>query len=91
MKAQISTEEMVGSLTGYDEIAIANVFGHEFTDLAQNRHSTFLRALVFVHLRREGQDDKAAKKAVMEMPLSEVSDYFADEDVESGEGEKPSD
>lgn len=89
MSAQISTEEMIESLTGFEEIAIAKAFGGEVFDLAQTKQTMFVRSLVFVHFKREGDDDKRAKEKAMGLTLGEAQGYFSDEDIESGEGEPP--
>lgn len=84
MSATTATvEETIGSLTGFDEIAIARAFNAEWSDLAEHRPSTFTRALVFILLRRDGQEDTEAKNAVLEMTLQEVKDYFMEEEEET--------
>lgn len=89
MNATISTEEMIESLTGFEEIAIAKMFGAEVFDLANSKQTMFVRALVFVTFKRQDLDDKAAKDKVMGMTLGEVQGYFDDADPEAGEGEPP--
>jgi hypothetical protein len=80
----ITVTEMVESLTGFDEIAIAKHFDglDPYTD-AQTKPILISRALVFVHLRR-GNEQRArlsdidAHTAAMTMPMGEVTTYFAD-------------
>lgn len=95
----MTADEMIESLTGFDEIAIAKHFGAEWTELTNTKPSTFNRSLVFVHLTREGRSAAAAKDEVMNMNLRAVKDYFAPDvdevvpdspDSESGkEGSQP--
>jgi hypothetical protein len=48
MTTELTAEEVFDSLTGFDEIAIAQHFGRTVSDLAQSDASMFGRALVFV-------------------------------------------
>lgn len=85
-----TAEEVFGSLTGFDEIAIANQFTAEVGTLADEKPTMFLRSLVFALRRRQGLSDREAYAEVMEMPLGDVNDYFAEEgDFEAGEGSRP--
>lgn len=89
MNAQIITaDEMIESLTGFEEIAIAKAFGGEVFDLAQTKQTTFLRALVFVQAKREGMKDSDAKQYALGLTLKDVNARFSDPevDVEAGEG-----
>ena len=79
--------DVVNTLTGYDEIAIAQAFGKDFTVLLDHP-TTMGRALVFVLERRGGLGDGAAKKAALDMPLGVLNDYFADE-VEDANPDEP--
>lgn len=93
--AHLTAEEAIESLTGFDELAIAKHFGMEWSDLAEKKPSTFTRALVFVHLTREGRSAQDAKNEVMGMTLGTVQGYFSTEDepmpedpiTESGKGD----
>jgi len=76
-----TTEEIAGSLTGFDEIAIEKAFGAPPNELGQLRT---VRSLIFTHRRREGDNDIQAYNAAMELPITEVGDYFAQESAESG-------
>lgn len=87
---QISTEEFIESLTGYEEIAIAKAFGAELFVLAETKQTMFIRALVFIHVKRTGVKDDEAKKTVLGMSLKQAQSHFSDEDLESGEDEPPS-
>lgn len=71
--------DMLDSLTGYDEIAIAKAFDRDFAVLL-DYPTQLARALVFVEKRRsESLSDKDAKAAAMGMRLGEVNSYFPDE------------
>lgn len=70
--------DVVKSLTGYDEIAIAKEFGHDF-EIVLNKPLVLGRALIFIEKRREGLTDKDAKKSAMNMRLGDVDDYFDEE------------
>jgi hypothetical protein len=91
---KMSADEVLGTLTGYDEIAIAKKFGAEVLDLMETRPLTGLRALVYIQKRRElttphtkqAAVDTAAYEAVMGMTVTEVQALIDDEDPESGEG-----
>lgn len=72
--------EMINSLTGYDEIAIEKNYGG--VDFFELKGLTTIRALVFVQLRRDGQADKDAKRAVLEMTVGECNAFFT-EDTET--------
>lgn len=76
---ELTSEEMVESLTGYEEIAIAKAFGSEVFDLAEHRPMTFLRACVFAHERRTGKNDADAKKAAMDLSIKATQEYFTEE------------
>lgn len=69
----IDSEAVVGSFTGFDEIAIAHTFRVDFTELAP---STTMRAIVFVVKRREGMKDGEAFKFVMNARLDAISALF---------------
>jgi hypothetical protein len=75
-----TAEEVMQSLTGFDEIAIAQRFGAKVLKIAKEDETSFLRSLVFIEKRREGLKDGDAWQAVMEMPLAEVQEYFPDDD-----------
>ena len=81
----ITSDEMLDSLTGFDEVAISKWFG-DIAGLVEGG-SMFGRSLVFVMKRREGASDADAHGAAMSLTLREVNDYFADEDEESGKDE----
>lgn len=85
-----TVEELGESLTGFDEIAIKKAFGMPFASLAPNENGQggdvyqFLRAMVFVHRRREGDNDVTAYNTAQAMTTGEINGYFAEESAESG-------
>lgn len=90
--ADLSPSAMVGSMTGFDEVAVAKAFGQPIEEL-RPRPFMFLRALAFVHERRAGRKDPDAYRTVMELGTDAVSAYFppeedplAGEDSEEGKG-----
>lgn len=84
MTSDKSADEVFESLNGFDEIAIERAFG-EITSL-KDRPMMFLRALLFIETRREGQKDAEAKQAAMNATMRELTDHFrSDEDFEAGE------
>lgn len=92
-----TAEEVRDSVTGHDEMAIAQHFGRTFMDLMENDPLTWGRSLVFVTKRREGLNDDDARNFALDMPFKVINEeYFAEptadsdeetEEVESGKGE----
>lgn len=79
---ETTAEEFFESLNGFDEIAVARAWGAEITTLAETKPTTFVRALVFTHRRREGDADETAKTFAMTLTLKECNAYFEPEDVD---------
>ena len=79
-----SADEVTESLNGFDEIAIEKAFGKPLTELSDTMAA---RALVFVLRRRDGMDDKDARREVMQMALGVVMDSFAEEGDTEGKDE----
>jgi hypothetical protein len=90
MSSDQTVEELADSLTGFDEIAIKKAFGVPFASLSPNEKGEggdvfqFLRTLVFIHRKREGDNDVTAFNAAQALTTAEVNGYFADESAESG-------
>lgn len=87
-----TSEEVTDSLTGHDEMAIAEHFGNTVGYFMVKDAMMFARTLVFVTMRREPNkmNDDDARNAAMDMPFKQVMDYFADakdEGEEAGKGE----
>lgn len=90
MSDNLTGSAVFDSLTGFDEIAIAQRFGRTVTDLAQHDSTMFTRALVFVIKRRDGATDDGAWDAALGLSLKDVSTFFAtDTDEEAGKDEAP--
>ena len=90
MHSDQTAEELADSITGFDEIAIKKAFGVAFAALAPNEKGEggdvlqFLRALVFVHRRREGDNDITAYNTAQGLTMSEINGFFPEESAESG-------
>lgn len=83
-----TAEEVMESLTGFDEIAVAKAFDAEIITLAEHHQTKFLRALVFVECRRVGQTDAEAWQSCMALSLKAAQDYFAaDDEVDADDPE----
>lgn len=77
----LSSTEVTNSLTGFDELAIAQRFGASVEELAETSNMRFLRSLLFiVEKRREGVSDADAFKAAMSLPFGELTARFRPED-----------
>ena len=93
--APVSTlppSEVLMSLTGFDEIAIAARFGEKIGALRDDP-ITCGRALAFVHYRRQGERDAEAHTTAMNLTMREVVEFFApevDDPEASAEGNEPS-
>lgn len=83
MSAQITASEMLESLTGFDELAIANHFGAEALELAEKKPTMLARALAFVNMTREGLDVQVAKKKAMELTIRQSNEYFSESEDEA--------
>lgn len=82
--SELTVEETAESLNGFDEQAIKKTFGAPVGKLGAEDPTQFMRALVFVCRRRDGEDDMTAYNAAQTMSMGEVNGYFAEESVESG-------
>lgn len=90
-RIDLTAEGVFDSLTGFDEIAIAQQFGRTVVDLAESDKTMFGRALAFIVKRRDGASDTDAKDAAFQMTLKDLNENFfaeATED-ESGKDEPP--
>lgn len=76
-----TSEDVLGSLTGYDEIAIEKAFGGSVGHLARTNASTFSRALVFATFLHAGEKHEDARKHALSLTINEINETFApDED-----------
>lgn len=85
-KTELTGNEVIDSLSGFDEIAIEKHMGYDVYTSDEPEYGVFrskpvllLRCLVFVMERRRGLNDVEARKAALDMPASDVKDYFAEE------------
>jgi hypothetical protein len=88
----LTLDEVINSLTGHDEASIHATTGFALDVLLSERKLTAVRAVVAVHLTREGSDNfRTSWRRVMDMPLSEVNGYFAEatEDVDPEQPDSP--
>lgn len=76
----MSVEEVMESLTGFDEIAMEKHMGIDVYTQAEAKPVVLMRALVFVLLRRGGQSDTDARQRVQEMSVKSVQEFFTDDD-----------
>lgn len=81
-----TADEVLESINGFEEAAVEKAFGSDPIELAQgNKYMKFIRALVFVVKKREGLNDVQARQAAMEMPMSELQNFFVEPEEEEAE------
>lgn len=80
--SSLTVDEMLDTLTGFEEDAIAKAFGSNIFDLAERNAVHYLRALAFVHHIRSGQADGEAKKAAMSLTIKGAQEFFTKGPVE---------
>lgn len=95
----MTLDEMVESLTGYDELAIEKHFdGFDIYAHGETKGIRAMRALAFVQFRRDGQTDRDAVKTAQELSFKELKDRFLPDEPEidpsqpetpSGKGSTP--
>lgn len=76
-KIDQTTDEILDSLTGHEEMWIAEQFGRPVGDLIP-QPGMYRRALIFVIKRRQDVNDDDARNAVMDMRLADVLEFFPD-------------
>lgn len=77
-----TVEDVMDSISGFDEIAVEKAFGKELLDLSA---SMVTRALVFVMERKKnGNDNTAAFNVAMNLGMKDLNDQF-EEPVRSGD------
>jgi hypothetical protein len=85
-----TAEQVFDSITGFDEIAIAQHFGRTVQELAEKDASMFARALVFVVKRRDGATDDEARNLALGQTMKEYNAFFAEpSEEEAGKDEEP--
>lgn len=85
-----TADEVVDSLTGHEEMWIADQFGKSIGELvdhflSRNDVGPYYRALIFVLKRRDGVNDDDARNAVLEMKLGDAIGFFPREHVDADE------
>lgn len=89
----MTVEELVESLTGFDEIAIEKHFeGFDIYADGEAKGVRAMRALAFVWHRREGANDREALQTANNLSFKALSDYFldAEEEVDPDQPDTPS-
>lgn len=88
---KLSLSDTVGSLSGFEEIAIEERFGATIGAILNVSLSKAGRALLFIKHRREGLKDSEAYKRAMELRLVDVSNLFFtdDEDADDVDPDNP--
>lgn len=83
-EVQVTAESVMDSLTGHDEMAIAEYFGRTVAELVSKDPLMLSRAMVFVTKRREAEtSDVEARDFAMSLAFKNVLAYFLDPDEES--------
>lgn len=77
---RLSMNDLVKSLTGYEEDDVEERFGHPIGVLLDHRVVKAGRALIYVVEKRAGAKPTDAYKTAMEMRLADVNSRFLDED-----------
>lgn len=95
--ARMSADEILDTLNGFDEIAIAKAFKMTFTEVIEDA-TLFLRGMAFINERREGKSDAEAYAVAMYTSTLKMAEYFPapddeldpdDPDTESGKDASP--
>lgn len=84
---KVTVSEMIESLTGFEEIAIAKAFDSDIFGLLNRAPTTAGRALVFIDRKRGGETDKEAKNHALSLTLKAVDEYYAEDEDEVMEEE----
>lgn len=83
--SELTTQEVLESLTGYEELGIREAFGAPVQKfIGEGDVFTYHRALIFVLRKREGMSHAQALKASLSLTVKTVVDYFTEPD-ESGD------
>lgn len=98
--SELTADDFFESLTGFEEIAIAKTFGGEWQELIGGKPVMFLRALAYIHFKRESVAEGDAKKQAMNLTVKQANDFFAEDEeepfpeepsTESGKGDEQTD
>lgn len=80
-----TVDEVVDSLTGYDELAIEERFGSDINTLLNVNPVKGMRALAFVVIKRQNETADVKNPAgkafeqIMKSPMTAINDHFGDE------------
>jgi hypothetical protein len=77
-----TTDEVLDSLTGHEEMAIAQHFGRTVGEMIPEP-GMYRRALIFVVKRHEGLNEDEARNAALDMRLKDVLEFFPQESAEA--------
>lgn len=78
--SDLTAGDMLMTLNGFDEIAIAARFGVKLAELrTEGEAITLGRALIFTDYRRQGEKDGPAYVAAMDLSMTDVMHYFTPE------------
>ncbi len=76
-----TSDEVLDTLTGYDELAIEKAFGTHIEALIRGGQGLrYLRALVFAQELHNGAKHDEAKRTAMELTGKQLGERFRDED-----------
>lgn len=81
---RLDPQSLARSVDGFEKIAIRQLFRQRFDELAADG-AMFMRALLFVIHKRDGQADPDAFRNSMLLPLGAVVARFADESAEDAD------
>jgi len=84
----LDMDQLSKSLTGFEQIAVTQVFRQKLDSLATDS-TMFMRVLLFVQQKRNGLNDADAFRAVMMLDIETVVESFKPKDGESPEPEDP--
>ena len=89
----MTLDEMVESLTGFDELAIEKHFdGFDVYTQGETKSIRAMRALAFVQFRRDGEADRDALKSALGLSFKDLSSRFLPDEpeIDPDEPETPS-
>lgn len=89
-QTDLTTDEVLDSLTGHEELWIADQFGRPIGEFITNP-SMYRRVLIFVLKRREKVNENDARAAAMDMQIKDVLKFFATEDDDESPGDVDAD
>lgn len=93
-KTQQTFNEMIESLTGFEEDRVEAHYGRDVYTLLDVNSTKAMRAVIFIDQIREGMKSatadenkvvQAAKKHAQSLTVREVSNYFGDDDEENSD------